>query len=71
MLDGDTTHTSLLKFCITEENFENSLVVLMASMSQPWSILESLDKWANVLQHHTDRLKLTPEDRREYEESCK
>ncbi|VDI47925.1 dynein light intermediate chain 1, cytosolic [Mytilus galloprovincialis] len=69
VLDGDTTHTSLLKYCITEENFEHSLVVLMASMSQPWSILESLDKWANVLQHHIDRMKLPPEDRREYEES--
>ncbi|XP_063440446.1 cytoplasmic dynein 1 light intermediate chain 2-like isoform X2 [Mytilus trossulus] len=69
VLDGDTTHTSLLKYCITEENFEHSLVLLMASMSQPWSILESLDKWANVLQHHIDRMKLPPEDRREYEES--
>jgi len=43
----------------------------MASMSQPWSILESLEKWANVLRHHIDRIKIPPEDRREYEESRK
>ena len=38
-------------------------------MSQPWSILESLEKWANVLRHHIDRIKIPPEDRRDYEES--
>jgi hypothetical protein len=60
-----------LKFAITEENFENILVLLVASMAQPWSIMESLNKWASYLQEHIDRLKLKPEDRREYEESCK
>ncbi|XP_048754937.1 cytoplasmic dynein 1 light intermediate chain 2-like isoform X3 [Ostrea edulis] len=69
VLDGDPSHTGLLKFAITEENFENILVLLVASMAQPWSIMESLNKWASYLQEHIDRLKLKPEDRREYEES--
>ncbi|XP_078335547.1 cytoplasmic dynein 1 light intermediate chain 2-like isoform X2 [Crassostrea virginica] len=69
VLDGDPSHTGLLKFAITEENFENILVLLVASMAQPWSIMESLNKWASYLQEHVDRLKLKPEDRREYEDS--
>lgn len=71
VLDGDPSHTGLLKFAITEENFENILVLLVASMAHPWSIMESLNKWASYLREHIDRLKLKPEDRREYEDSCK
>lgn len=70
-MDGDPSHTGLLKFAITEENFENILVLLVASMAHPWSIMESLNKWASYLREHIDRLKLKPEDRREYEDSCK
>ena len=70
-LDGDPTHTSLLKYALTEENFEHTLVVLVASMTQPWSILDSLEKWASILRHHIDRLRMPPENRREYEQSCK
>ncbi|XP_052231660.1 cytoplasmic dynein 1 light intermediate chain 2-like isoform X2 [Dreissena polymorpha] len=68
-LDGDTTHTSLLKYALTEESFEHSLVILVASMTQPWAILDSLEKWASILRHNIDRLRISPEDRREYEQS--
>lgn len=70
-MDGDPSHTGLLKFAITEENFENILVLLVASMANPWSIMESLNKWASYLREHIDRLKLKPEERREYEDSRK
>ncbi|XP_069111961.1 cytoplasmic dynein 1 light intermediate chain 2-like isoform X3 [Argopecten irradians] len=69
VLDGDPSHNGLLKYCVTKDNFEHNLVVLVASMSSPWSIMESLEKWTNVLREHIDRLKLQHEDRREYEES--
>mgnify|MGYP005954682381 CR=1 FL=1 len=70
-MDGDPSHTGLLKFAITEENFENILVLLVASMANPWSIMESINKWASYLREHIDRLKLKPEERREYEDSRK
>ena len=70
-LDGDPNHTGLLRYALTEQNFEHTLVVLVASMAHPWSILDSLEKWVSVLQQHVDRLKLLPEDRRDYEQSCK
>lgn len=68
-LDGDPNHTGLLRYALTEQNFEHTLVMLVASMAQPWSILDSLEKWVSVLQQHVDRLKLLPEDRRDYEQS--
>ena len=70
-LDGDPNHTGLLKYALTEQNFEHTLVMLVASMAQPWSILDSLENWVTVLRQHIDRLKLLPEDRRDYEQSCK
>lgn len=70
-LDGDPNHTGLLKYALTEQNFEHTLVMLVASMAHPWSILDSLENWVSVLRQHIDRLKLLPEDRKDYEQSCK
>ena len=71
VLDGDPHHTGLLKFALTKENFADTLVLLVVSMSQPWSILESLQKWTQILQDHINRLKIPPEEMYEYEQSCK
>ena len=71
VLDGDPHHTGLLKFALTKENFADTLVLLVVSMSQPWSILESLQKWTQILQDHINRLKIPPEQMYEYEQSCK
>jgi hypothetical protein len=40
-------------------------------MACPWAILDSIEKWVSVLRQHIDRLKISPEDRRDYEQSCK
>ena len=69
-MDGDPHHTGLLKFALTKENFADTLVLLVVSMSQPWSILESLRKWTQILQDHINRLKIAPEEMYEYEQSC-
>lgn len=60
ILDGDVRNTRLLKFALTEENFENSCCLLVASMSQPWNIMRSLETWANVLEKHIESLSLKP-----------
>lgn len=70
-LDGDPTHSGLLKYALTEENFEHTLVIIVASMTTPWHILDTLEKWVKVLSQHIDRLKISHEDRRDYEQSCK
>nr|XP_013796596.1 PREDICTED: cytoplasmic dynein 1 light intermediate chain 2 isoform X1 [Apteryx mantelli mantelli]XP_013796597.1 PREDICTED: cytoplasmic dynein 1 light intermediate chain 2 isoform X1 [Apteryx mantelli mantelli] len=37
-------------------------------MSRPWTVMESLQKWASVLQEHIDKLKIPPEEMRDMEQ---
>lgn len=60
ILDGDLRHMDLLNFALTEANFEHSCCLLVASMSQPWNILSSLENWASVLEKHIESLKISP-----------
>lgn len=71
ILDGDLYHKGLLKFAVSPESLKDSLVVLVADMSRPWTIMESLQKWASVLRDHQDKLKIPPEEMREMEQSSK
>ncbi|RWS03393.1 cytoplasmic dynein 1 light intermediate chain 2-like protein [Dinothrombium tinctorium] len=61
VLDGDLYHQNLLKFALNEASFPNTTVLLIASMTNPWDILDSLEKWANILEEHIERLKMKPE----------
>ncbi|XP_045076136.1 cytoplasmic dynein 1 light intermediate chain 2-like [Coregonus clupeaformis] len=67
ILDGDLYHKGLLKFAVTAESLNDSLAVFVADMSRPWTIMESLQKWASVLREHVDKLKIPPEEMREME----
>ena len=71
MLDGEQEHTGLLKYALTEENFADTLVMLIVSMAQPWEIADSLSKWSAVLSEHVDKLRIAPDTMKVYEESCK
>uniref|UniRef100_A0AAY4AZL7 Dynein light intermediate chain n=1 Tax=Denticeps clupeoides TaxID=299321 RepID=A0AAY4AZL7_9TELE len=71
ILDGDLYHKGLLKFALTAESLKNSLAVFVADMSRPWTIMESLRKWAGVLRDHVDKLKIPPEEMREMEQRSK
>lgn len=68
ILDGDLYHKGLLKFAVTAQSLTNCLAVFVADMSRPWTIMESLQKWASVLRDHVDKLKIQPEDMRELEQ---
>ena len=61
VLDGDTYHSDLLKFPVNEESFAHTTVILVASMTTPWDIMDSLTKWANVFEQHIEKLKMKPE----------
>lgn len=71
ILDGDLYHKGLLKFAVSAESLQETLVVFAADMSRPWTIMESLQKWASVLREHIDKLKLPPEEIRDMEQKCK
>lgn len=60
ILDGDPRNVKLLNFALTEQTFENSCCLLVASMSQPWNIMRSLETWANVLERHIESINIKP-----------
>lgn len=66
ILDGDVTCSApLLKFAIKPESLENTVLVLVASMTQPWSLLSTLKRWTTLVEEHIDRLKVDPTRLRE------
>ncbi|XP_068586416.1 cytoplasmic dynein 1 light intermediate chain 2 isoform X2 [Cebidichthys violaceus] len=69
ILDGDLYHKGLLKFAVSAQSLPDCLAVFVADMSRPWTIMESLKKWASVLRDHVDKLKISPEDMREMEQN--
>lgn len=71
ILDGDLYHKGLLKFALSPQSLPNCLAVFMVDMSRPWTIMESLQKWASVLRDHVDKLKIVPEEMRELEQKSK
>lgn len=60
ILDGDLRNIKLLNFALTEATFEHSCCLLVASMSQPWNIMRSLETWASVLAKHIGGLNIKP-----------
>lgn len=61
ILDGDPWHRNLLKYVLNEDTFADTTVLLTASMTEPWNILESLQNWISILEEHIQRLKLPKE----------
>ncbi|KAK2085217.1 Cytoplasmic dynein 1 light intermediate chain 2 [Saguinus oedipus] len=70
ILDGDLYHKGLLKFAVSAESLPETLVIFVADMSRPWTVMESLQKWASVLREHIDKMKIPPEKMRELERKC-
>ncbi|GCB61739.1 hypothetical protein scyTo_0011368, partial [Scyliorhinus torazame] len=69
ILDGELYHKGLLKFAVSGDNMKNTLAVFVADMARPWTIMDSLQKWASVLREHIDKLKMPPEEMREMEQA--
>uniref|UniRef100_A0A3P8UGX2 Dynein light intermediate chain n=1 Tax=Cynoglossus semilaevis TaxID=244447 RepID=A0A3P8UGX2_CYNSE len=68
ILDGDVYHKGLLKFAVSAQSLPDCLALFVADMSRPWTIMESLQKWASVLRDHVDKLKIPHEKMREMEQ---
>ncbi|XP_069770503.1 cytoplasmic dynein 1 light intermediate chain 1 isoform X2 [Narcine bancroftii] len=69
ILDGDTYYKGLLKFAITADNVKDILLMMVVDMSRPWMIMDSLQKWVNVIQAHIETLKLPTGEKKEMEQS--
>ncbi|CAM2698002.1 unnamed protein product [Rotaria socialis] len=66
ILDGNVACSApLLKFAIKPETIENTMLILVASMAQPWSLLSTLKKWTALIEEHVAQLKIDPTRLRE------
>ena len=70
ILDGVVYHSSLLEFALKKESLKNTLALIVVDLSKPWSIMESLECWVEVLSKHIDSLHISPSDMAEMEKSC-
>jgi dynein light intermediate chain 1 len=56
VLDGDVSHSNLLKFALNGSTIQHSMVVIAIDLSSPWDLVESLTRWLKVLQQHLEQL---------------
>ncbi|CAK9296358.1 unnamed protein product [Gordionus sp. m RMFG-2023] len=45
----------LLINALSSKNFLDSLVIIMVSISQPWTLIQSLNKWLGLVKDHIDK----------------
>jgi dynein light intermediate chain 1 len=65
VLDGAPSHSNLLRFALNESTLRDTTVLLTASMTTPWSIVDQLQAWAGILHDHIDGLNLHPDSVKE------
>ena len=68
VLDGVVWHKELLPFVLNEKNVDNSLVMIVVDLTQPWTVVESLERWSEVIYRHINSLKIPDRQRRAMEE---
>ena len=71
ILDGVVWHSQLLPFVLTKDTIEHTSVMIVVDMSQPWGIMESLERWAAVVRKHIQSLKIPPKNLKNMEEKSK
>lgn len=52
VLDGDPAYSKLIRFPLQAAPLERCVVLLCASMTEPWAILDSLQRWTRILDDH-------------------
>jgi len=59
-----------MKFALNEQHFEDTTIILVASLKHPWKIMESLEFWSARLQDHIDSLNLSMEQTQNLRDKC-
>lgn len=57
-MEGEPELKELLKFGLNPSSIANCVVVISLDFSQPWNLIESLNKWLAVLQKHISSVSL-------------
>lgn len=72
ILDGNYQwKRDLLKFALNAENFADTTILLLVSMTKPWDIMNSLQHWVEVLEAHIKSLNLDPKVLENFREQSK
>jgi dynein light intermediate chain 1 len=67
ILDGNCSWNSqLLKFALNEQTMADTTILLTASMTKPWDIIDTLEKWTQVLEEHIQKLNMKSEVLQQY-----
>ena len=56
------------QFMIRSDNLSKSLALVLVDMSEPWTIIESLEKWTSLINSFIDSLGTDPRKLKELEE---
>jgi len=67
LLDGDPSHSHLLRYALTDKTYSSTLLMLTVSITTPWAMLDQLREWASLIQDHIDKLPFSAEAIREYQ----
>ena len=70
ILDGVVYHRHLLEFALKKDTLPNTLVAIVVDLSRPWSVMESLEKWVDVVSNHISSLKVSAEEMAKMESAC-
>ncbi|UXI18744.1 hypothetical protein NH340_JMT04687 [Sarcoptes scabiei] len=69
IIDGKYQWKSqLLRFALNADNFQDSTILLICSMTKPWNIMSSLEYWMDCLSEHVKSLNIDPKKFKEYQE---
>lgn len=60
-LEGELGFANMLDLAINDDTAAKSLAVIALDLSQPWTLVETLQKWIKVLENHLDARSLRDE----------
>jgi hypothetical protein len=60
-LEGELGFANMLDLAINENTAAKSLALIALDLSQPWALVETLEKWIKVLENHLEARSLKDE----------
>lgn len=62
LLDGVEYQEQLLQYVLSKEKCRNTIVVVVVDLSQPWDVMDSLQRWTEVVRTHLNTLNIPPKE---------
>lgn len=59
ILDGDPFYKPLLKYALDVNTLADTIVLLVASMTKPWVLFDTITTWTEILRNHIEGLQMT------------